>query len=144
MATAHRGLQGKPYADRNLGQSKQRIGSPGVLLACEVSRRGGRLDLLTQSITDLVGEPRIGDKADGQQHARVYLGQVGTTLLRNDKGAYVDLIASIYGLSGAEARIIRQAVPGRGLLIAGDERAMVQVVAPDALMPLITTIPGDG
>jgi hypothetical protein len=115
------------------------------LLSRTARKLGGRTALITQSITDLVGDPRIGVKPAGQHHARVYLGQTGLTLLlRNDKGADVDLIASVYGLSEAQARVIRQATPGRGLLIAGDEKAVIQVVPPDALMPLITTDAGDG
>lgn len=110
------------------------------LLARTARKQHGRTALITQSITDLIGDPKTMVKVAGEEHARVYLGQVGyTLLLKNDKGADVELISSLFDLSDAEGRLIKMAPPGRGLLIAGGERAMLQVLAPDELMPLITT-----
>ena len=109
-------------------------------LSRTAAKVGGRTMLITQSITDLIGDPKTGIRAAGEQPARVYLGQVGTTvLLRNDKSDDVELIAGLFGLSDAEAEGILSAERGEGLLIAGDERVQVLVMAPDVLHPLIVT-----
>lgn len=103
---------------------------------------GGRVTLLTQSITDLIGDPRTGTTVSGQNDARACLTQTGLTLLmRNDKDYDLDLLGVVYGLSEAEKRFLKMANQGEGILIAGDKRVLVQVLIPPELYPLITTRP---
>jgi len=103
---------------------------------------GGRVALMTQGITDLLGDPVTGVRVEGEAEARVCLTNTGITfLLRNDKQSDLDLIQREYRLTDAETRMIFSARPGQGIVVAGEERAFVQVAATDALYPFITTRP---
>ena len=105
-------------------------------------KQGGRVALMTQGITDLLGDPATGVKVEGEAEARVCLTNTGVTfLLRNDKQSDLDLIQREYRLTDAEVRMIFSARPGQGIVVAGEERAFVQVAATDALYPFITTRP---
>lgn len=113
-----------------------------TFLARTAGKLGGSAAMMTQSITDLVGDPHTGVSVPGESQARVYLGQVGTTLLlRNSRRNDRDLLGEVYQLSEAEKRFIGRAKPGSGLLLAGDDRVIVQVEAPGLLWPLIVTNP---
>ena len=103
---------------------------------------GGRVALMTQGITDLLGDPVTGVKVEGEAEARVCLTNTGITfLLRNDKQSDLELIQREYRLTDAETRMIFSARPGQGIVVAGEERAFVQVEATPALYPFITTRP---
>ena len=105
-------------------------------------KQGGRVALMTQGITDLLGDPATGVKVEGEAEARVCLTNTGITfLLRNDKQSDLELIQREYRLTDAETRMIFSARPGQGIVVAGEERAFVQVEATPALYPFITTRP---
>jgi len=113
-----------------------------TFLARTAGKLGGAAAMMTQSITDLVGDPHTGVSVPGESQARVYLGQVGTTLLlRNSRENDRALLAEVYSLSAAERRFIGQSAPGRGVLIAGDDRVVVQVEPSALLWPLVQTNP---
>ena len=106
------------------------------------AKQGGRVALATQGITDLVGDPKTGMASPGESHARTVLTNTGITfLLRNDKLPDLELLKGTYGLTDAEIKLLRSAQPGHGIVIAGNDRAFVQVLATDALYPYITTRP---
>lgn len=105
-------------------------------------KQGGRVALATQGITDLLGDPKTGMKAPGESEARSVLTNTGITiLLRNDKVPDLDLLQNTYGLTDAEKKLLRSAQPGHGIVIAGNDRALVRILATDALYPFITTRP---
>lgn len=111
-----------------------------TFLARTAGKLGGAACLMTQSITDLIGDPKTHTQVPGEEFARVYLGQVGTTLLlRNTKQNDLDLIGEVVGVSEAEKRFLKKARRGQGLIITQDDRALVQVRGPDILWPLIRT-----
>ena len=106
------------------------------------AKQGGRVALATQGITDLVGDPSTGIAPPGEQHARTVLTNSGITfLLRNDKLPDLELLKHTYGLTDAEIKLLRSAQPGHGILIAGNDRAFIHVLASNALYPWITTRP---
>lgn len=108
------------------------------------AKQSGRIALITQGITDMLGDPETGMMVAGQEQARVCLTNTAVTvLLRNDKGSDLRLLQHEYGLTEAEIRAIRGANPGHGILIAGDARAFVHVLAPDTLYRFITTRPDE-
>ena len=108
------------------------------------AKLGGRIGLITQGITDLLGDPETGMTVAGQEQARVCLTNTTVTvLLRNDKGSDLHLLQREYGLTDAEVRAVQSAQPGHGILIAGDARAFVHVLAPDTLYRFITTRPDE-
>lgn len=105
-------------------------------------KQGGRVALATQGITDLLGNPDTGATVPGEAEARVVLTNTGITiLLRNDKMPDLRLIQSTYGLTEAEVKLLRSSQPGQGIVVAGNDRAFVKVLATDALYPWITTRP---
>jgi hypothetical protein len=115
-----------------------------TFLARTAGKLGGAAAMMTQSITDLVGDPHTGVSVPGEAQARVYLGQVGTTLLlRNPRQNDRDLLGEVYNISEAEKRFLGRARPGQGLLLTVDDRAVLEVVAPDVLVPLLLTNPGE-
>ncbi len=108
------------------------------------AKQGGRIGLITQGITDLLGDPETGLTVAGQEQARVCLTNTTVTvLLRNDKGSDLHLLQREYGLTDAEVRAVQSAQPGHGILLAGDARAFVHVLAPDTLYRFITTRPDE-
>ena len=108
------------------------------------AKQGGRVGLITQGITDLLGDPETGMTVGGQEQARTCLANSTTTvLLRNDKGSDLRLLQREYQLTDAEVAAVHGAQPGHGILIAGDARAFVHVLAPDTLYRFITTRPDE-
>lgn len=105
-------------------------------------KQGGEVSLLTQSITDLVGDPLTGVSVAGEEEARVCLTNTGITFfLRNDKRNDLEMIARIFGLTQSEMGFLSSAQPGQGLVIAGNDRALVQVMPSEMLYWLATTKP---
>jgi len=105
-------------------------------------KQGGRVAILTQSITDLVGDPLTGVDVAGEEEARVCLGQTGISFfLRNDKMNDLQLISRVFSLTEAEMRFLADAQPGEGLVVAGGDRALVRVVPTPRLYELATTRP---
>lgn len=89
-----------------------------------------------------MGDPLTGVSVAGEEEARVCLGQTGISFsLRNDKHNDLELISRTFGLTEAEMRFLSQVQPGQGLVIAGDDRALVQVLPSDLLYRLTTTRP---
>lgn len=108
------------------------------------AKQNGRIALITQGITDMLGDPETGMTVAGQEQARVCLTNTAVTvLLRNDKGSDLRLLQHEHGLTDAELRAIKTAQPGHGILLAGDARAFVHVLAPDTLYRFITTRPDE-
>lgn len=107
-------------------------------------KTGSRVGLITQSIVDLIGDPPTGVKVAGAEHARVCLQQASIQLLlHNDKDNDLDLVNATWKLSPAERRFLKSASVGDGLLIAGSDRMLLHVEAPEALYPFITSNPDE-
>lgn len=105
---------------------------------------GGRVALLTQGITDLLGDPETGVEVKGEAEARTCLTNTGVVvLLRNDKGSDLQLIQREFNLTGAETHQLRTVLPGQGLVVVGNERGFVQVQATELLHPYLTTNPAE-
>lgn len=105
-------------------------------------KQGGRVAIITQSITDLVGDPLTGVSVAGAEEARVCLSQTFVScFLRNDKKNDLDLIGNIFNITEAEKRYLAAAQPGQALVIADNERALVQVLVTNELYGLVTTRP---
>lgn len=112
-------------------------------------KQGGRVALITQGIVDLLGDPETMVSVPGQADAKSCLDNSGVRLfLANDNDHDVKRIQATFNLTDAEARMVRDARKGQGLLIAGTKgglrrRAFLQVMAPPALHPWITSDPDE-
>lgn len=112
-------------------------------------KQGGRVALITQGIVDLLGDPETMVSVPGQVDAKSCLDNSGVRLfLANDNEHDVKRIQTTFHLTDAEARMIRDARGGQGLLLAGTadgprRRAFLQIMAPPALYPWITTKPDE-
>lgn len=111
------------------------------------AKQNGRVALMTQGIVDMMGDPMTGMAGPGVVDARYCIENAGfKLLLRNDNDADLDLIDRTLGITPAEARAIKDAKQGQGILIIGDpttdtRRAYVQVYIPPLLYPWITSNP---
>lgn len=110
-------------------------------------KQGGRVALLTQGIVDIMGDPLTGTQGPGMIDARFCIENAGfKLLLRNDNDADLELIGRLLGITPAEARAIKDAKHGQGILLIGDpaagtQRAHVQILIPDMLYPWVTSNP---
>lgn len=107
-------------------------------------RMSAKLDsavwLLTQSLTDMIGDPLTGVEVPGQAHARVclnstYINWIGTV----DKESDAQLLAKEFNLSQAEIEFLRRARRGRGIWRTDRFHVTVQGKAPALLHPLLSS-----
>lgn len=105
-------------------------------------KQGGRVALMTQGIVDIMGDPATQTAVAGQEDARSCMANTNVKLLmRNDSPADVDLIRRAFNLTPAEGRRLRQALPGEGVVVVGNQRAYLQFVVPEVLIPWIESNP---
>ncbi len=100
--------------------------------------------LLTQSITDMLGDPTTGLQVPGQKDARVcldstYINWIGTV----DKESDARLLATEFQLSQAELDFLRQAEKGLGIWRTRRFHVPVQGQAPTFLDPLFSSNSSD-
>lgn len=89
------------------------------------------LDVLTQRLSDFLDRPA----------GAALLANAATILLLGCAEAERDIVAAGLHLSAAEADLLRPGVPGRGLLLCGDEHHPLQVVASPAEAELAASGP---
>lgn len=108
-----------------------------------MSRRlGGMVTIITQSITDMIGDPDLGQDIPGSRYARSalqnsYINYIG----HHDKANEIKHLVKIFDLSEAEVDFLRNAIPGDLLLIAGTQHALVHVDTPPEIYRIVTTNP---
>jgi len=100
--------------------------------------------LLTQSITDMLGDPVTGLNVPGQKDAKVcldstYINWIGTV----DKESDARLLATEFQLSQAELDFLRQAEKGLGIWRTRRFHVPVQGQAPTFLDPLFSSNSSD-
>lgn len=100
--------------------------------------------LLTQSITDMLGDPTTGLQVPGQKDARIcldstYINWIGTV----DKESDAQLLASEFQLSQAEIDFLRQADQGLGIWRTRRFHVPVQGKVPAFLDPLFSSNSSD-
>jgi hypothetical protein len=106
---AHRRLKGEPHAGRGMGQSKRRIGSPGVLLACEVSRTQA-----ADSTAQRFGVATVVE-ADEDRTSAALVVRVGTFALEVHPGCDMELLRRVvHTLAGASSSALRTGLHRRG------------------------------
>jgi hypothetical protein len=94
--------------------------------------------LLTQSISDMVGEP--GMQTPGAAQARVCLNNTYLTWLGHaEKDNELQLLAQQFHLTGSELGYLKQARAGDGLWIAADFHVMTHMEVPPALASLVSS-----
>lgn len=96
--------------------------------------------LLTQSLTDMIGDPSTALKVPGQAHARVclnstYINWLGTI----DKDSDARLLAQEFNLSQAEVQFLRAARKGLGIWRTDRFHVPIQGQAPALLHPLLSS-----
>lgn len=114
----------------------------------EAGKSGGRVTLITHSLSDFVGSGSSGPAAES---ARVCLKQAAVKLLlqQNDEDE-VGYIGDFFKLSGSERRLLlgggmgqaeQKLTKGLGIALAGGIRTPVQIAVNPGLYNLITTDP---
>jgi len=110
------------------------LAKPGSAAALEsLSRRvrklGTGLMVISQVVEDFLGSP-VGN---------VIIRNCHTKLLLRQEEVAIPAVRDAFGLSPAECDLLRDAVPGQGIVIVGRERAAFQGAAPPELHRLLCT-----
>ncbi|HVB10458.1 MAG TPA: hypothetical protein VNM16_08865 [Bacillota bacterium] len=102
-------------------------------------KRGVAVCLATQSVGDLL--PTAAD-AEAARAARGALANAAVVfLMRQQNGRELGWLTDLYRLGPREAQWLTACGPGDGLLIAGQQRALVRIEVPEALRPVFSTGP---
>ncbi|MCW4008798.1 MAG: ATP-binding protein [Candidatus Bathyarchaeota archaeon] len=100
-----------------------------------VSRRGRKRNILF-----LLNSQRIGDVLESQSGKAIIENCATKILLRQDESA-IRLVSGAVGLSPQETEMLLEAKPGNGLLIAEDNRVILNFMATQDEYTLFTTKP---
>lgn len=113
----------------------------------EARKSNGRVTLITQNLTDLMGKEGAETESGSQESARACMGNAYVKFLMGQPNPReVEYIGRTFNLSESEMAVIRgqangKLPKGRGILIAGNQKIPVKVDCSPSLHILITTNP---